>query len=85
MRRTNEDGNSRLREVSELELFFELEQLKASNLSKNKGKDAIIQEIKNRYSSIDLNAWVLNWKNYMKKKGFISYLKKNILILLLVN
>ena len=66
MRRTNEDGNSRLREVSELELFFELEQLKASNLSKNKGKDAIIQEIKNRYSNIDLNAWVLNWKNYLE-------------------
>lgn len=66
MRRTNEDGYSRLREVSELELFFQLGQMKASNLSESKEKDAIIHEVQNRYSNIDLNAWVLNWKNYLE-------------------
>ena len=50
MRRTNDDGYSRLREVSELELFFQLEQMKASNLSESKEKDAIIHEVQNRYS-----------------------------------
>ena len=44
MRKTNEDSYSRLREVSELELFFQLEQMKASNLSESKEKDAIINE-----------------------------------------
>ena len=66
MRRTNEDGYSRLREVSELELFFQLGQMKASNLSESNEIDAIIHEVQNRYSNIDLNAWVLNWKNYLE-------------------
>ncbi|HIT21575.1 MAG TPA: hypothetical protein IAB56_01200 [Candidatus Scybalousia intestinigallinarum] len=66
MRKTNEDCFSRLRGVSELELFFQLEQMKTSNLSERKEKDAIIHEIQNRYPGIDLNAWVLNWKNYLE-------------------
>ncbi len=66
--KTNKESYSRLQEMSELELFFQLEQMKANETRSEYvvAKEKIVDEIKRRYPKVDMNAWVLNWKHYLE-------------------